>query len=247
MSKLIGLGCPGVPFLVVGGGAPSVQQLAAEFLDGAAGAYYDFTAGGSLWQDTGGSIAAGVGDPVGRVDDLGGGDNNAVQADNAARPVRTSSGISTNGTSQFLDAVLVGAASQTYLMDVTFASSYASLQRLAGHNNGASSYNNVAVTDTGVLRFGPTDTPANVAGGRHTVALIRSGSDWEIAVDGVSVASGSIGGSMSTVLATYIAALNTEAFGTISHFEGVFHRFGIVDRAMSVAETADFHAAWSAA
>lgn len=56
------------------------------FADGAAGALYE-PRPGAVFQDADGTIPAGIGDPVGRLADLSGNGNHAVQSFAAARPV----------------------------------------------------------------------------------------------------------------------------------------------------------------
>jgi hypothetical protein len=51
------------------------------------GAWYDPSDSSTVWQDAAGTTPAGVGDPVGRIDDKSGNGNHATQTTSAARPV----------------------------------------------------------------------------------------------------------------------------------------------------------------
>lgn len=51
------------------------------------GAWYDPSDSSTVWQDSAGTTPAGVGDPVGRIDDKSGNGNHATQTTSSARPV----------------------------------------------------------------------------------------------------------------------------------------------------------------
>lgn len=57
------------------------------FRQGRAGAWFDASDPATLFQDSAGTVPAGIGDPVGRIADKSGGGRHAVQAVAAARPV----------------------------------------------------------------------------------------------------------------------------------------------------------------
>lgn len=59
----------------------------AALFGGAVGAYYDFGDLASVWQDSAGTVAGVVGQPVGRISDKSGNGNHAMQATAGARPV----------------------------------------------------------------------------------------------------------------------------------------------------------------
>ncbi|MFN3945185.1 MAG: hypothetical protein ACK4K7_09670 [Allosphingosinicella sp.] len=60
---------------------------AALFAGGAQGAWYDPADAASMFQDSGGTVAAAVGSPVGMIRDKSGRGNHAVQATASARPI----------------------------------------------------------------------------------------------------------------------------------------------------------------
>lgn len=66
--------------------------IAALFGSGEVGAWYDPSDSSTVWQDAAGTTPAGVGDPVGRIDDKSGNGNHATQTTSAARPVLQQSG-----------------------------------------------------------------------------------------------------------------------------------------------------------
>jgi len=66
--------------------------IAALFSSGEEGAWYDPSDSTTVWQDAAGTIAATVGDPVGRIDDKSGNGNHATQSTSTARPTLQSSG-----------------------------------------------------------------------------------------------------------------------------------------------------------
>lgn len=66
--------------------------IAALFALGEEGAWYDPSDSSTVWQDAAGTTPAGVGDPVGRIDDKSGNGNHATQSTSAARPVLQTSG-----------------------------------------------------------------------------------------------------------------------------------------------------------
>ena len=65
--------------------------IAALFESGEEGAWYDPSDSSTVWQDAAGTTPAGVGDPVGRIDDKSGNGNHATQSTSTARPVLQSS------------------------------------------------------------------------------------------------------------------------------------------------------------
>lgn len=78
------------------------------FRGGAAGAWYDLTAEGSVWRDTEGTLPALPGDGVARLDDLSGQGNHLTQPVVAARPMLGETGgrrhLQFNGVNTFLQA-----------------------------------------------------------------------------------------------------------------------------------------------
>ena len=63
------------------------NPIPALFAGGVAGAWFDPSDLSTVWQDSAGTIAGAVNQPVGRIDDKSGNGNHAVQATAAARPI----------------------------------------------------------------------------------------------------------------------------------------------------------------
>lgn len=94
VNNLIGFGAGGSPAVgppAAGGGGggwtPADLFSAAEV-----GCWYDPSNASTCWQDQAGTVPAGDGDPVGRIDDLSGNGLNAIAASAGTSPIRRTAG-----------------------------------------------------------------------------------------------------------------------------------------------------------
>lgn len=92
---------------------PPVAPLTPNQVTGLTG-WWDALTSSSLWQDTAGTVAAGVGDPVGRWDDLSGNGRHFIQATAGRRPTRQASNLLFNSASPNWLSCAAQAASALY-------------------------------------------------------------------------------------------------------------------------------------
>ena len=146
--------------------------IAALFGSGEEGAWYDPSDSSTVWQDAAGTTPAGVGDPVGRIDDKSGNGNHATQTTSAARPILQQSGATpvlsgtelvTNGT---FDTDTSG-----WTDEVNADSSWSSgeLKVYAPGTSGSGAYQNFVTQSGKTYRFSVTSQSAAGLGSRFIV------------------------------------------------------------------------------
>lgn len=203
-------------------------------------AAYDLQDTGSLWQDTAGTTAAGVGDPLGRIDDQSGNGNHLLQGTTAAKPTLQNDGANNYAYLDGVDDVMSASVSVGHPLTVA-----AAIESIAGifefGQQGADGNEYFILAANGNLGHRGSGGAFNVTTTLSGIEIRRGrapATDFmEYFLDGVS--QGTNSGDVVTDPFSGGVILGGRAFGgSLSPAECNFYRGVVMDRDLTSGEAA---------
>ena len=171
---------------------------ASLFANGEEGAWYDPSDSSTVWQDAAGTTPAGVGDPVGRIDDKSGNGNHATQSTPTARPTLQVSGglyyLDFDGTDDLMATTFASAQAQPNTISAAIKFDQGSRNEYVADGIGSDRNGIYKPTDKLFIYAGSNVSDPSVAG---TSEIVFTGhfntTSSVLRVDGTQVATGDAG------------------------------------------------------